>query len=185
MIELKPLSLDHVNLHFQWNNDEELNFYDSDHPHHEESFDSFLMRVKKMADVSNTTTKVFEIHDSQNGRMIGVVDIHHIDQDNKKCSVECTIGNKSYRNQGYGKSAMIAALQYCFEVLKLNKVSTTSFDFNDKWIHLVGKLGFTKEGELRNHALKRGRYSSKYIFSMLKNEYEALIESEEFQKEYI
>ncbi len=174
MIDLKPLSIANVHIHYQWNNDEELNYYDSDFPHSNESFESFLTRMKRIVETQHSTNRLLEIHEKQTNRLIGIVDIHNIDELNKKCSIECTIGNKSYRNQGYGKAAFLEGLTYCFETLQMNKVSTSAFDFNENWIALVSKLGFKQEGLLREHALKRGKYSDKMIFSMLKDEYNVL-----------
>jgi ribosomal-protein-alanine N-acetyltransferase len=67
----------------------------------------------------------------------------------------------------------------------MNKVSTSAFDFNENWIALVSKLGFKQEGLLREHALKRGIYSDKMIFSMLKDEYNVLKQSLVSKKEAV
>ncbi|TNE70330.1 N-acetyltransferase [bacterium] len=185
MIELKPLSIANVNIHYQWNNDEELNYYDSDFPHNNEPFESFLSRMKRIVETKNTSNVLFEVYEKQSNRMIGIVDIHEIDVHNKKCSIECTIGNKSYRNQGYGKAAFVAGLTYCFETLGMHKVSTSAFDFNENWIALATKLGFKKEGLLREHAVKRGKYSDKIIFGMLGNEFDVLKKALVSEKEAV
>lgn len=172
MVKLQPIDLQNVNIHYKWNNDEEINFYDSDYPHLNESFESFLTRLKTVADIHNPASDLLEILDEESGKVIGVIDIHNIDPFNKKCDIECTIGNKSYRKKGYGKAAMQLTLAYCFEKLGMEKVSTFGFEFNQSWLTLLNKLGFVREGELRNHALKNGKYCNKYVFSLLKAEYE-------------
>lgn len=41
MVEIKPFDLQNITLHYKWNNDEELTYYDSEYPHAHESFESF------------------------------------------------------------------------------------------------------------------------------------------------
>lgn len=170
MITLKPLDLQNLETHYQWNNDEELNFYDSEYPHTVESLDSFITRLKKVIHY-DPSVELMEIHLSKTNELIGVVDIHEIDHFNKRCIIECTIGKKEYWHKGYGREAMEKALEYCFEKLLMNKVTTAAFDFNDRWIKLVEKMGFRKEGELREHTFKNDRYHNKIIFGILKSEY--------------
>lgn len=174
MIKITPFDLQNVTLHYKWNNDKELAYYDSEYPHAHESFDSFLKRVKSVVDSENRTAELFEIHMEEDNKLIGIVDLHAIDAYNKRCYVNCTIGDRSYADEGYDVEAMKKILKYCFEEKKLHKVATTSFDFNTSWIEKVKKLGFKKEGELREHVLKRGSYCNKFIFSILSDEYEKL-----------
>lgn len=173
MIQLKPFDLQNVGLHYQWNNDAELNFYDSDYPHKNESFESFLKRVKIAADPDFKAGIILEIHTTDEARMIGVVDIHHIDEYNQRCELEITIGDRSFWNKGFGTATLEAAIQYCFETLGMHKIVTSAFDFNQPWINLVEKNGFVKEGVLRDHTLKNGQFRSKFIFGLLKTEYKA------------
>jgi len=175
MVELKAFDFKNVQTHFKWNNDEELNFYDSDYPHQVESFESFLHRVKNEVR-ENPSTELLEIH-SDNNELIGVIDIHDIDQYNLRCTLECTIGNKMYWRQGYGREAMVKSLNYCFETLKMNKVITAAFDFNEPWISLVEKIGFKKEGVLRQHTFKKDRFHDKLLFGMIRSEYNEVMKA--------
>lgn len=171
MVEIKPFDLQNVTIHYKWNNDPKLTYYDSEYPHEHESFDAFLKRVKAVVDERNETAELFEIHLPESNKLIGIVDIHAIDSYNKRCFVNCTIGDLSYTNQEYDVEAMKIILGYCFNERGMHKVATTAFDFNTVWIDHVKKLGFKKEGELREHVLKKDTFRSKLIFSMLEDEY--------------
>jgi RimJ/RimL family protein N-acetyltransferase len=175
MIELRDFNWEHVETHFKWNNDEGLNFNDSDFPLVYESFDSFSTRIKQLAHPDNKSNRIFEIYHKQDQQLIGVVDIHGIDHINNRCFVEATIGDVDYRNKGYGRAAFRMAMDYCFNVLKMHKVCTTAFSFNDKWIGLVQEMGFTLEGRLREHTLKRGEYCDKLYFGLLEHEYDEMM----------
>lgn len=172
MVEIKPFDLQNVTVHYKWNNDPELNYYDSDYPHQHESFDAFLKRIKSVLDNNNPSSELFEIHLAENDKLIGIVDIHAIDEYNKRCFVNCTIGDRDFAGMGYDVAAMKKVLKYCFNHLGMNKVGTAAFDFNTSWIDQVTGLGFQKEGELREHVLKKGEYCDKLIFSLLKREFE-------------
>ena len=173
MVEIKPLDLQNVTVHYKWNNDEELNYYDSEYPHQHESFDSFLKRVKSVVDNRNQTAELFEIHLSENDTLIGIVDIHAIDEHNQRCFVNCTIGDRNFAGKGYDLEAMKIILAHCFKEKNMHKVGATAFDFNTSWIKQLKKLGFKQEGELREHVLKKGTFRNKLIFSLLQKEYQA------------
>jgi RimJ/RimL family protein N-acetyltransferase len=173
MVEIKQFDLQNVSVHYKWNNDKELNYYDSDYPHQHESFDTFLKRIKSVLDERNETSDLFEIHLTENDKLIGIVDIHAIDKYNKRCFVNCTIGDREYAGKGYDVEALKIVLAHCFEEKGMHKVATAAFDFNTSWIDSVKKLGFQKEGQLREHVLKNDEYCDKLIFSLLENDFQS------------
>ncbi len=173
MVEIKKFDLQNVSVHYKWNNDAELNYYDSEYPHQRESFETFLKRIKSVLDERNDTAELFEIHLEENDKLIGIVDIHAIDKYNRRCYVNCTIGDRDYAGKGYDVEALKMVLAHCFNQKDMHKVATTAFDFNTSWIDSVKKLGFEQEGQLREHVLKKEEYCDKLIFSLLKSEYKS------------
>lgn len=171
MVEIKEFDLQNVSIHYKWNNDKELNYYDSDYPHRHEDFNEFLTRIKSVLDERNESADLFEVHLSENDKLIGIVDVHSIDNYNRRCFVKCTIGDRNYADKGYEEDALKKVLAHCFNEKDMHKVATTAFDFNKSWIQSVEKLGFEKEGQLREHVLKNNSYCDKLIFSLLKSDY--------------
>lgn len=171
MVEIKPFDLQNVSLHYKWNNDAQLNYYDSDYPYEHEDFNDFLRRIKAVADEKNEAAELFEIHLEETGKLIGIVDIHAIDLYNRRCFVNCTIGDRDYAGEGLDMEALAIILRYCFDKKGMNKVATTAFDFNTSWIENVENLGFRREGTLRQHVLKKGEFRDKLIFSLLRQEF--------------
>lgn len=178
MVTITPFDLQNVSLHYKWNNDKELTYYDSEYPHEHESFESFLKRIKMVVDSENKTAELFEIHTEKDGKLIGIVDLHAIDVYNRRCYVNCTIGDREFAGQGIEEEALQKMLAYCFNDKGLHKVATTAFDFNTAWISKVEELGFHKEGELRQHVLKKGEYCNKLIYSMLADEFANLYDNQ-------
>lgn len=173
MVSLTPFDLKNLPTHYNWDNDKELNYFDSEYPFQHESFESFSARIKSVIDPENTTSQLLEIHRSDTDELIGVIDIHGIDYHNSRCNLECTIGKREDWRKGYGCFAMQSALEYCFEELGMNRVNTTAFDFNKPWIKLVKKLGFRQEGKLRQHVWKNDGFHDKLLFGILHSEYDA------------
>lgn len=173
MVEIKEFDLQNVSIHYKWNNDKELNYYDSDYPHQHESFETFLKRIKSVLDERNETSELFEIHLSENDKLIGIVDVHAIDKYNKRCFVNCTIGDRRYAGKGYDVEALKIVLDHCFNEKGMHKVGTAAFDFNTSWIESVEKLGFQQEGQLREHVIKNDAYCDKLIFSLLEKDFES------------
>ncbi len=173
MVEIKEFDLQNVSVHYKWNNDKELNYYDSDYPHQHEDFDAFLQRIKSVLSERNDRADLFEVHLKETDKLIGIVDIHAIDKYNRRCHVNCTIGDRTYAGQGYEIEALKTVLAHCFNEKGMHKVATTAFDFNTSWIESVKKLGFKQEGQLREHVLKKNEYCDKLIFSMLATEYQS------------
>ncbi|MCX7795915.1 MAG: GNAT family N-acetyltransferase [bacterium] len=66
-------------------------------------------------------------------------------------------------------------LRYAFEVLNLNRVELTVYDFNKRAIRCYEKTGFTLEGRLRQKIFKNGNYQDVLIMSILKEEWKKTI----------
>lgn len=173
MVEIKEFDLQNVSIHYKWNNDEELNYYDSEYPHQHESFEAFLKRIKSVLDERNEAHELFEIHLADNDQLIGIVDIHAIDTYNRRCFVNCTIGDRNYSGQGHDLEALKKVLVHCFNQKGMHKVATTAFDFNTSWIGHVEALGFQKEGQLREHVIKDDEFCDKLIYSLLESDYKS------------
>jgi len=83
-------------------------------------------------------------------------------------------------NQGFTTEAVQAILTFGFEVLKLNKIVAVYLTTNEASGKIMIKNGMTKEGEFKNHDVKKdhtvadGQYVSLIQYRMLKSEYAVL-----------
>lgn len=67
--------------------------------------------------------------------------------------------------------AVEALIKYCFDEIDLNRIEISAAANNEKSQAIPERLGFTREGMLRDNELLNGIYSSSYIYSLLKSEY--------------
>jgi RimJ/RimL family protein N-acetyltransferase len=79
--------------------------------------------------------------------------------------------DKKYQGKGYAIDVVNAIMKYSFCELRLNRLDTTIIENNIKSLNLFSKLGWTKEGEIRNWYFRNGKYINKYILGILQNEY--------------
>lgn len=103
---------------------------------------------------------------------IGNCGLHQIDWVSRSAVFGIMIGEKEYQNKGYGTEAVLLMLKYAFEILNLNRIELTVYNFNKRAIRCYEKAGFTLEGRLRQKIFKNGSYQDVLIMSILKEEWE-------------
>lgn len=103
---------------------------------------------------------------------VGHLSIMRIDARNESARIgRVLVGEQPARGSGIGEKMMRLALHYCFEELQLHRVTLGVYDFNKSAIHCYEKVGFRKEGYLRD-SLKFGeQFWSAYEMSILRHEW--------------
>ena len=78
------------------------------------------------------------------------------------------------KGKGFGRMAIRAIKDYCFEQLSCHRLWLDVLETNDRARHLYRSEGFKEEGKLRDCILINGKYNSLILMSLLENEYEEL-----------
>lgn len=79
---------------------------------------------------------------------------------------------RSYQGKGIALEAAKASIRFIFENLKAHKIIVITRDDNYKSYKLTTRLGFIKEGHLREHVIKKnGNRVGLFYYGMLKDEY--------------
>lgn len=78
---------------------------------------------------------------------------------------------KNYWNKGYITEALEAVVEYGFTVLDINRIEAEVMQGNTASERVLEKLGFTREGVLRQWMLWDDNYYDMSMYSLLKNEY--------------
>lgn len=76
-------------------------------------------------------------------------------------------------NQGYCTEAALAVLRYGFQDRGLHRIGATHFAGNPASGRVMQKIGMTREGCLRHHIKKWGRYEDLVYYGLLRDEWEA------------
>lgn len=76
-----------------------------------------------------------------------------------------------YWGRGIMTEALGATLEYGFEKMELNRIQAIIDSKNVRSIRLVQRLGFKKEGILRQNSYFNGQFIDDIVFSLLKKEW--------------
>ncbi len=171
-IVLRPLRFGDENLFFKWRNDlEYIGLTKSFRlPKHEGNEKDWLESVMK--DRSNKSV-IFIIETLADSSAVGFVQLNQIDWISKNCTFGIAIPGKDFQGKGFGKEGMKLLFDYAFDQLNLNKISLEVTAFNANSIHLYEKIGFEKEGVLRQHYFWNGEYHDVLIYGLFKENFAA------------
>lgn len=78
--------------------------------------------------------------------------------------------------QGYAADAFVVLIDYLFRVRNARLLQCTVGSFNKRSLEAVARAGFTCEGILRERMYLDGRWHDSVLWSMLRSEYDALVE---------
>lgn len=166
-ITFAPLRLEHLDLLYTWENDPVLQELSS-----EEIKEHSLEEVRDVLQkwiASSDTGCVFGIY--LGDRLIGYVQIAAIDQVNRRCRMGILIGDSTLWGQGYGTLAFAFAVRHAFEVLGLHRVVAEAYGNNPRSMRMLEKVGFRREGVLRDNVFRGGRFLDEVVFGLLREEW--------------
>ena len=104
---------------------------------------------------------------------IGNIYLRDIDWVARHAELHIFIGIQAHRNHGYGEAAMHLILAHAFEDLSLQRVFLFVLASNEPAIRLYRRCGFTEEGHLRQHSIKKGNNEDVLIMGLLSSEWES------------
>jgi RimJ/RimL family protein N-acetyltransferase len=114
---------------------------------------------------------VFAIVLAESHRHIGTCGLMGIRWKDRAAEFGILIGETGCRGKGYGTEATELTVRFAFETLNLNRVQLGVFDFNEAGIRAYEKVGFVREGVLRESHFIDGRFVPQVVYSLLASEY--------------
>ncbi len=106
------------------------------------------------------------------GGLIGNLGLHDIDEVHGRATLGICIGEKDCWGQGHGSDAVRQVLRYAFEDLGLRRVDLQVDEDNARGIRCYEKCGFTREGLLRAHRVRRGQPVNAVVMAILRDEFQ-------------
>ncbi len=80
---------------------------------------------------------------------------------------------RAYWRKGYASEAVSILLRYYFQELRYRKVNAYVYAFNDGSRALQERLGFVREGILREMIFTQGKHYDIYVYGQTKDEFES------------
>ncbi|KFL17349.1 pseudaminic acid biosynthesis N-acetyltransferase [Geobacillus stearothermophilus] len=161
---LEDMNSSHLEMVLNWRNQEHIRsvmFHDQiiSLEEHRKWFD----RVKED---QRTIVKIFYLDNVP----LGVVNFTNIDFKNGKCSWGFYVGDQN-APKGSGTLMGYLALNFIFEELNIRKLCAEIISFNERSIRYHQRLGFRKEGVLREHILKNNQYADVILMALFNKEW--------------
>lgn len=114
----------------------------------------------------------FAAIDGDTGQTIGHIQLVGIDRPNRSLTIgRVLVGPAELRGRGAGRQMMRAALRIAFEELGMHRVDLGVFDFNAPAIACYERVGFRREGMLRDSRRAGEGYWSLILMSILEDEW--------------
>ena len=115
---------------------------------------------------------LFGIVVRETDRLIGSVGLNRIDFRNQSASLSMMIGEKSEWGKGYGTEATALIVRHAFKALHLNRVQLQVYAYHLHGIRVYEKVGFRREGVLRQEHVYAGRFWDTVVMAILREEWE-------------
>jgi RimJ/RimL family protein N-acetyltransferase len=122
--------------------------------------------------VTDPAQVVFAVESTMSAVHIGNCGLKDIDVQARRAELWMYLG-ESYRGKGYGTHACWALCQYGFTWLNLHRIFLHVLASNLPAIALYEKVGFKREGLLRDAVFVKGRYEDCVVMGLLQHELEA------------
>ncbi|NPV65694.1 MAG: GNAT family N-acetyltransferase [Anaerolineae bacterium] len=114
----------------------------------------------------------FAIRPLDGDELLGIAALSEIEWNNQLAWLSIGIGDQANRGKGYGREAMTLLIDFAFRELNLRRLQLTVFSYNTPAIALYEKLGFHREGVMREVILRDGQTYDMYCYGLLRREWQ-------------
>jgi len=167
---LKPIEPEDLSflLNLRWDN--EITQYILHDPISMEDQKQWYEKIRKG---NNVVLSIFykESEEGTNPTIIGTIGLFDITMRHQRATLKSMRILPQYQGKNIGLEATNLIVDYGFNVLNLNKITCDLFEDNIARLKGLLKLGFEKEGVLKQHYFHQGKFKDAAIYSLLKKNY--------------
>ena len=120
----------------------------------------------------NVQDKSFSIIELNHNKLIGTISLENFHWIDRSAVLGIFIGDKDFRNNGYGTEAIKLLLEYGFKYLNLHSIRLDLLSINERAHKCYLKCGFKDTGCSREAIYVNGKYYDKLHMDILENEFE-------------
>lgn len=128
------------------------------------------------------TERWFDSHKGENTRYdavieadgvpVGTIGLLSVNRKDSKAEYYIAMGKTSYKGKGVAREASRLILQYGFEVLGLNRIYLFTEVENIAAQKLFERVGFIKEGLIRQDIVSHGKFVDRFAYGFLKEDWD-------------
>lgn len=105
-------------------------------------------------------------------RPLGYLRYYDLRDDIRSVSIDLLVGDPEFSEGTWGRDAVRLLLEHLFEELGIHRVHAVVSEMQKAVIADLEKLGFHRDGTLRDNEILDGRYVNHHLFSLLEDEHE-------------
>ena len=110
---------------------------------------------------------------SANDKLIGSVTLFHMDFTHKRAEIGYALG-RDHWGHGYMQETLKAVLNNAFDVLNLHRIEADVDPRNTASVRTLERLGFQREGYLRERWQVNGEIQDAFFFGLLRQDWETV-----------
>jgi [ribosomal protein S5]-alanine N-acetyltransferase len=168
-VYLRPLERTDAVMVQPWFNDPEVTRHLLAYrPMNLQNEEEFIDRISK-----HETAVVVVIVVRETDRPIGTAGLTHVDMRHRHAGFGISIGVKEEWGKGYGTEATALLVDFAFDTLNLHRVWLQVFEYNERARRAYERVGFRKEGVMRQSHFVDGRYWDSIMMAILSDEWRA------------
>ena len=114
--------------------------------------------------------ELWEWHLVANEELCGAVRLNRVEHENRKVSLAYYLG-AAFQGRGIATAAARAVVAYAFDALGMNRIELRCVVENVASVRVAERIGFTREGELREAEFLDDRYHNHFVYGRLRSEY--------------
>jgi ribosomal-protein-alanine N-acetyltransferase len=107
------------------------------------------------------------------GEVVGTCTLAALDAANRRADLGFALG-RAFWGRGYMTEILPPLLRFAFADLALHRVTADADPRNERSIRILERLGFRREGYLREHYLVQGEAQDAVVYGLLRSEAEWL-----------
>jgi ribosomal-protein-alanine N-acetyltransferase len=135
--------------------------------------EQFIAACRELAEVgTGTRLAVDRISDEA---FIGWCSLTRWNPDYRSASMGYCFDDEAW-GHGYATEAARALLQWAFDTLEVNRVHAETDTRNTASARVLEKLGFVREGTLREDCVVNGDVSDSWVYGLLRREWQSSLE---------
>ena len=120
----------------------------------------------------NVQNRSFSIIELNHNKLIGTISLENFHWIDRSAVLGIFIGDKDFRNNGYGTEAIKLLLEYGFKYLNLHSIRLDLLSINERAHKCYLKCGFKDTGCSREAIYVNGKYYDRLHMDILVNEFE-------------
>ena len=131
-----------------------------------------ITKTQEWFDKNLGRTDRFDAVIEADGVPCGTIGLLSIDRKNSKAEYYIAMGETELKGKGVSTQASKLILDYAFSELGLNRVYLFTETENIAAQKLFEKVGFVKEGRLKNDIVSHGRFVDRFAYGICKEDYQ-------------